>query len=127
MRKVLKSVGILVMALGLFFGMSLMSFAADGDIAGGVIDESYGQITWRIDKNGHLTVEGWGEYSDPNNNSWVERPWVEYHDKIITATVNIKGTKKAKLLFAGCENLEYVDLREFDASQVTTMYGMFLG
>ena len=51
MRKVLKSVGILVMALGLFFGMALMSFAADGDIAGGVIDESYGQITWRIDKN----------------------------------------------------------------------------
>ena len=62
MRKVLKSVGILVMALGLFFGMTLMSFAADDDIAGGVIDEEYGQITGRIDKNGHLTVEGWGDF-----------------------------------------------------------------
>ena len=84
MRKVLKSVGILVVALGLFFGMSLMSFAANNDIAGGVIDESYGQITWRIDKNGHLTVEGWGDVSNPEE--FVRKiPWKQYSEKFYSA------------------------------------------
>ena len=62
MRKTWKYLMIIVLAVGMFWGMTLMSFAANGDIASGVIDESYGQITWRIDKNGHLTVEGWGDF-----------------------------------------------------------------
>ena len=131
MRRMWKYLMMLVVAVGMFSGMTFMSFAANGDIASGVIDESYGQITWRIDKNGHLTVEGWGDFADPAGKRfdyWSKRiPWYEYRDRILSARIDLERMKDASYLFLRCSNMTSIDLKEFQTDEITSMADMFCG
>ena len=92
---------------------NVVSFAAD-DIANG----TDGNITWAIDVDGKLVVNGSGDFSNG-------RPWWEYRSSITSAVVEITGMTDASYLFDGYENLIDVDLSGFDTSNVVNMKCMF--
>ena len=85
------------------------------DIASG----SYDSITWVIDADGKLTVEGSGEIN--------HQKWNSYKSKVISAEINVTGATSASGMFQSYSNLESVDLSKFDTSQVTDMSYMFYG
>lgn len=99
-----------------------------GDIASG----KYGNLTWRIDGNGKLTVNGEHEFaliviSDYYDEiHYTRAPWYEYRDKIISAEINVRYMNDASYMFYGCTNLTSVDFRYFDTSRLGSMYGMFM-
>ncbi|MDE6700104.1 MAG: DUF285 domain-containing protein, partial [Acetatifactor sp.] len=86
------------------------------DIAGGT-DKN---ITWRIDADGKLMVEGTGDFS-----SLSVKPWDSEREKIKSAVVRVTGLKNASYMFCHCSNLRSVDLSGFDTSSVTDMRAMF--
>ncbi len=86
----------------------------EGDIASGVD----GDITWRIDADGKLTVNGTGDFSTGSL-------WLQYWEQIISAEVNITGMTNVSDLFGGLSNLQYIDLSNFDTGSVTDMSYMF--
>ena len=126
MRRMWKYLMMLVVAVGMFCGMTLMSVAADGDIAGGVIKKTYGEIIWRIDKNGHLTVEGWGELERKIEGK-DRIPWYQYRKEIVSAKIDVEGIKNASYLFFECSNMTSVDLQNFQTSELTNTMKMFSG
>lgn len=88
------------------------------------------KITWEIDGNGHLTVEGTGDYikaADYNNAAVTSPPWTDekYALKITSATVKITGITSTANMFQNCAYLRTVDVSGLDVSQVTDMSGMF--
>ncbi|MBD5502473.1 MAG: BspA family leucine-rich repeat surface protein [Lachnospiraceae bacterium] len=99
-------------------GVNSVMAASDGDIASG----TYGNITWVIDAEGCLTIQGTGEYSD----GW-STPWWDYRNNIKTAKVNVIGIQRISSMFSYAENLVSVDLSGLDISQVTNMEYMFSG
>ena len=99
-------------------GANSVMAASDGDIASG----TYGNITWVIDAEGCLTIQGTGEYSD----DW-SAPWRNYRNNIKTAKVNVTGIQHISSMFSYAENLVSVDLSGLDISQVTNMEYMFSG
>ena len=90
------------------------------DIAGGLSND----ITWRIDKDGKLIVEGTGDYVRSSSNL---PPWLDERSEIVSAEINVKGMTNASSLFSGCPNLADLDLSNFDTSSVTNMQEMFIG
>lgn len=96
---------------------------SDDDIASGVINETYGHITWVIDKNGKLTVEGTGDFSDVK--TYNRAPWYKSRNDIKTAEINVTKMTNASWMFGDCENLTDVDLSKFYTESVTDMSGMF--
>ena len=95
-------------------------------IAQGTIDETYGTITWVIDAEGELTVEGHGDVAASATDISTGRiPWYAYRAKITSAKVKVTGMKNAANLFFDCKNMTSVDLSGFDTSQTTNMYRMF--
>ncbi len=90
----------------------------EGDIASGVD----GNITWRIDADGKLTVNGTGDVSNKYN--W---PWGSYKNSIVSAEINITGMTDAASMFLDCSSLSSLDLSSFDTTNVTSMRYMFLG
>ena len=80
-----------------------------------------GRTTWTIDKNGFLEVTGSGyayyEGSDPG--------WKEYSEEIKSAKLSFSYCTYAQNMFAGCKNLETVDLSDFDTHSIRNMAGMF--
>ena len=96
-------------------------------IAQGTIDETYGKITWVIDADGVLTVEGWGDFTEykASDDNYKRSPWYENRDKIKSARIKVTGMRNAASLFYDCVNMTSVDLLEFDTSQVTNMSNMF--
>lgn len=104
--------------------------ASAGDIASG----SYGNITWAIDANGKLTVEGTGDFAESyysfssNVPDWSARqPWREYRELIKTAEISAMGISDASFMFWDCGNLTEVRMAQFDTSSVTSMAFMFWG
>lgn len=97
------------------------------DIANGV----YEGITWKIDKDGILTVTGTGELSaisSENKDVYATRaPWYEKRESILSATLQVNGMKDAGCMFQNCINLKSINLKDFDTSQLTTMESMFYG
>lgn len=89
------------------------------DIAKG----SYGDITWIIDRDGKLTIEGTGEFADPGTSS--RAPWYEHRMAVTSAVVRVSGMEDASYMFYRCENMVSVDLREFDTRTVKQMRCMF--
>lgn len=77
-------------------------------------------VTWTIDSEGCLTVSGTGDFLENGS-----IPWRIYAEQIKSAVVDVTGATSAASMFAGCINLENVDLSRFDTSNVTTMYSMF--
>ncbi len=93
--------------------------AQAGDIASG----ADGDITWVIDADGKLTISGTGDFSlRPDNNNYL---WNNYLLQITSAEVNLTGMTDASRMFSGCQNLESVDMSNFDTSNVTDMSDMF--
>lgn len=97
---------------------------SDTDIAHG----EYNNLTWVIDKDGKLTVEGTGNFA-PLNDEYHSRdhraPWSWERSYIKTAEINVQGMTDASDMFSGCDRLTNVDLRNFDTRNITDMYGMF--
>ena len=97
--------------------------APDENITSG----TYGNVTWVIDYNGKLTVEGTGEFADSYYEGWTyyRTLWYSYRYFIKTAEINLTDTTNASCMFFGCENLTSVKISNFDTSKVTNMDSMF--
>ena len=93
-------------------------------IASGKYQKDGSDTTWVIDKNGKLTVEGTGEFTDKAD-SWRRVPWDEYSGAIKSAEIHVTGMTDASYMFDFCNNLVSVDVSGFDTSQVTDMQSMF--
>lgn len=96
---------------------------SDSNIADGVINEDYGQITWVIDNTGKLTVSGTGDVSDEYLHD--RSPWYPYREEITSAEINVSGMTEAYALLSGCSALKEVDLSGFDTGSVTMYAYMF--
>lgn len=79
-------------------------------------------LTWSIDENGKLLVEGTGDYE---SNYRGAPPWEKYSWDIITAEINITGITNISSMFVDCVNLTNLDLSKLDTSNVTNMSSMF--
>ncbi len=86
---------------------------------------AYEDITWVIDKDGNLTIEGTGEFAAVENTSVSRAPWSDYYESIKTATVNVKGLTDASYMFYWCRNLTDLDVSGFNTENVTNMASMF--
>ena len=98
-----------------------------GDAAAGVERDDIAcgtdkNITWRIDADGKLTVEGTGEFSGSDL-----KPWYSEREKIKSAVVRVTGLKNAGYMFYHCNEMVSVDLSGFDTHDVTNMSSMFSG
>lgn len=94
--------------------------ATSDDIASGF----YGNITWVIDADGKLTVEGRGDFSQSNR--YNRAPWYDNRDAIKSAQIIITDMENAAYMFSGCSKLTSIDVSRFDTSSVTDMSNMFL-
>lgn len=79
-------------------------------------------ISWKIDQNHNLTIEGTGDYDYTDQGT---PPWCEYSGSIYHATVKVTGMTRTACMFSGCRNLRTVDLEDLDMSNVTSMNRMF--
>lgn len=94
---------------------------------------TYENITWVVDKDGKLTVEGTGDFASPDTSAagapnrapWCEK-WNTYY-AIKSADIKVTGMTDASYMFHSCSNLKEVNLDGFDTSTVTNMCGMFSG
>lgn len=96
----------------------------DSDIASG----KYGDISWRINTKGKLTVTGSGEFAEVYNiggGQDYRAPWSKYAESIISAEISIKNITNLSYMFANCNNITNIDLRGLDTNSVTDMHGMF--
>ncbi|MCM1233726.1 MAG: BspA family leucine-rich repeat surface protein, partial [Ruminococcus flavefaciens] len=86
-------------------------------------------ISWKLNKNGKLTIEGTGDYTDGGEN--ILPPWIDGWNSYgvqygtTSAEVKVTGMTCADSMFYGCKNLKSVDLSGFDTSAVTNMHCMF--
>ncbi len=97
----------------------------DSVIASGEYKENGNDITWVIDADGKLTVEGTGDYADPQYYNYDRAPWYSERNSIKYAKVNVTGMTNASCMFYKCTDLMSLDMSGFDTSQVTDMSGMF--
>ena len=91
-----------------------------------------GKITWKIDKNGCLLLEGNGDWEGLGDSFVIvgeedqKYPkWLDYCDDIISAKVKISGITNCHRMFGDCTKMKAIDLSEFDTSKVTDMEDMF--
>lgn len=89
-------------------GAGAVVMASEENIASGEINESYGHITWVIDANGKLTVEGIGDYTRSNQGF---APWHEYAVSIKSAEINVSNMTNATSMFCDCINLKSTTLQ----------------
>lgn len=125
MKLLWKKWSLLLLALVVFLGVTMSLEAAEADIAGGIVYESYGQLLWKIDKDGHLTVEGWGDLSQNNREEEKRIPWYKYREQIVSAEINVERMRDASYLFYDCPNLKSVDLKNFQMNETINMMHMF--
>ncbi len=81
-----------------------------------------GDITWKVDSNGVLSLTGNGDYVAK---FYSQLPWHSYIPNITSAIVDISGITNTSYMFYGCSNLTNLDVSSFDTSNVTYMGGMF--
>lgn len=83
------------------------------------VSGTWGNLTWKIDTNGTLTLSGQGDmihYQDPNapwdpSNPPVDGyPWHRYADRIVAVVVEEGVTTLAEIAFHGLKNLNNVTL-----------------
>ena len=117
--------GILCGILQTPFAGKIMEVEAAENIASGVVDDAYGQITWVINSEGHLTVTGTGDVSTGRTER--RTPWYEYRNEIVTAEIDVTGMTDASYLFYGCSGLQSINMVGFDTSDITDMKFMFHG
>ena len=77
------------------------------------IDECSGKcgekLTWNFNKfSGEMTISGYGDMGDYGE--FVDSPWEDYVEKILSLTVETGVTSIGECAFAGCTNLKRVVL-----------------
>lgn len=97
----------------------VMVTAEEGTVAGG----RYGNVIWKIDADGKLTVKGTGEFTGSSGSD--RAPWYASRESITSADIRVTGMEDASAMFYGCENLTSVDLSGFDTLNVTNARSMF--
>lgn len=80
-------------------------------------------ISWVIDADGKLTVEGTGNFSDSTDED--RAPWFGNRLDIKSAEIDVTGMTDASYMFYRCINLSNINLKNFDTSNVTNMNNMF--
>lgn len=119
MKKICKKVMAILMALLLCIG-SVSWNELSAKAATTMYSGTDGDLTWSIDSDGHLLVEGSGDYSS------LQPQWISYSEYIKTATIKVKEITGMQYFFCGCDELSFVDFSESDTSDVTSMRAMFL-
>ncbi len=97
--------------------------------ADAIASGTYENITWVIDADGKLTVEGTGEFGTltvGDSGNYGRAPWESWKLSIKTAQIDISETTDASFMFQGCSKLTSIDLSGFDTAKVTNMSGMFM-
>ena len=119
--------------------LKLLAQVEAEEVKGEVVKSgAYGQITWTLDVNGKLEVNGIGnvcadgEYPEwlnvkTTNNYYGINYSVEPDYDIKEAKINVKYATDLSNLFLDCKNLEKVDLIGLDMSTVEETSYMFLG
>ena len=97
--------------------------------ADAIASGSYENITWVIDANGKLTVEGTGEFAVKVTSGLRRAPWWTngFNGEIKSAEVRVTGMTDVSYMFDGCHELETVSFVGTDTSTVTNMGHMFSG
>ena len=96
--------------------------SSNTDIAHGEYKENGSNLTWVIDKNGKLTVEGIGDFAETQY-----KPWHDNAKDIKSAVIKVTGLGNARNMFADCENLKSVDFSGWHMFSITDMREMFSG
>ena len=120
MKRNLRRVIAILMALFLCVG-SVSWNELPAKAASAVYSGTDGALTWSIDSDGHLLVEGTGDYSGSTP------AWTSHAMSIKTATIKVTGITKMSNFLKNCSELTSVDLSGLTTSSVTNMYGMFYG
>lgn len=93
--------------------------------ADAIASGAYENITWVVDADGKLTVEGTGDFDNLPKDR-LRAPWYSVRGSIKSAEIKVTGMTNASRMFEGCTNLTKVTLDEFDTGTVTNMSCMFL-
>ena len=97
--------------------------SGSGNAGGAIASGTYKNITWVIDAEGNLTVEGTGDFSALKGEK--RAPWYDYRTQIYSVVVRVTEMIDASYMFSGCSGLTSLDLSGFDTSSVTDMSSMF--
>lgn len=88
-----------------------------------------GDLDWKIDSNGKLTISGSGDYVCDYDYYYVKTPmWCKYSTDITEVDLKNLDTSSMtsmKSMFERCSSIKTLDLSNFDTSNVTTMERMF--
>lgn len=87
---------------------------ADTDIAHGEYKENGSNLTWVIDADGKLTVEGTGDYYDVNTLDIIRTPWDAHKEKILSAEIKMSGMTSTAYMFSSYRNLKEIKFSSFD-------------
>ena len=69
------------------------------------------RITWELDSEGILTIDGSGQATNYNDTS-RKAPWLEFRDSIEGVVISGEITSVPEYAFAGCSNLKSVSLSQ---------------
>ena len=87
-----------------------------------------GDLKWNITAEGHLTIEGNGDYNRDYDTGQLLLPgWLEYREYIKSAEVNVQDITSMDYMFYCCKSLSSLDLSKTDTSNVIDMISMFGG
>lgn len=108
------------------------SFPEDENL---LVEGKSGDLNWKIDLNGKLTITGTGNYElqdmevyNSSLGTYTEHDmptWAEYRNYITSAVVKVKGLTSTKNMFKMCRSMKSVNMSGTDTSKVTNMSGMF--
>lgn len=85
-----------------------------------------GDLEWKLDQYGVLTIRGSGDYADDGNSEDGAYPaWTDHYLFILNAVVEVDGITSTEGMFYGCKYLREADLSGLDTSEVTNMEYMF--
>ena len=86
---------------------------SNADIAGTIIDRGVcgndGKVTWTLDKDGKLIIEGQGEMEDYQDG---DAPWYKYRDSIFTVVVESGVIDIGTYAFSGCSSISSIEFPE---------------
>lgn len=97
---------------------------SETDIAHGEYKEDGNNITWVIDADGKLIVEGTGDVAR-SPHSFDGMPWYAWRDKICASKISVTGMTDASYMFYGCGNMVEADVSNLDTSKISNMSAMF--
>ena len=84
-----------------------------------------GDLDWKIDKDGTLTISGSGDYCSFGGSEGPE--WLQYRSQIKKAVVTADNLTSTDKMFLNCRGLTSIDLSNFNTANVTDMFRMFEG